>query len=119
LNDERRLAFQPAVHPGDGGNDEDHETRNGDACVQVGSDEGSARAVASAPNVLSIVSLPSQPRNFLGPDDDFILRKLALHPLSQEAPEGRVEAVHHDFDHGNAVFLRPTAALPEVLSRGP
>jgi DNA invertase Pin-like site-specific DNA recombinase len=42
LNDERRLGFQPPVyHPGDRGNDEDNEARNGDTRVEVGSHERS------------------------------------------------------------------------------
>ena len=49
----------------------------------------------------------------------FILRKLALQPLANGLPEGWVKTVHHDFDYGNAIFLRPAAALPETLSGGP
>ena len=34
-------------------------------------------------------------------------------------PVAAIDFFHHDFDHGNAVLLRPATALPEALSRRP
>jgi hypothetical protein len=52
-------------------------------------------------------------------DDDLLLGKLELQPLSQGLPVGVVKALHHDFDHGYVVFLGRAAAFPETLSRAP
>ena len=83
-----------------------------------------ARTVVTAANVLriassSIPSFPLQPPDLLGPDDDFLLGKLALQPLPQGLPVGTINFLRHDFDDGDAVFLRPAAPLPETSSGGP
>jgi hypothetical protein len=73
-----------------------------------------ARTIVTAANVLriassSIPSFPLQPPDLLGPDDDFLLGKLALQPLPQGVPVGTINFLCHDFDDGDAVFLRPAA----------
>ena len=48
-----------------------------------------------------------------------ILAKLPLQPFAPGMPVVAIDFFHHDFDHGNAVLLCPSTALPEALSRRP
>ena len=46
-----------------------------------------------------------------------ILRKSPLEPFAQRLPEGELKMFRHDFNRGDAVFLRRFAALPEAQTR--